>query len=194
MSPRPSTTCARVIDEMLVAKYIPENAYPEQWDVPGLKDELKRVLNIDLPIEEWAKEEGIADEEMLVAHRAQGRRAHGRQGRAIRRRRHALCREIDPAADPRSSLARASRDARASAPGGRPARLCPARSAQRIQVRSLPAVREPDHQSARGGDRPADAGRGRAGAAAGRAEQSCLTWKRTRSIRTPAKIRWRWPR
>ena len=44
-----------------------------------------------------------------LAHRAQGRRAHGRQGRAIRRRRHAICREIDPAAGPRSSLARASR-------------------------------------------------------------------------------------
>ena len=56
---------ATVIDA-LVAKHVPENAYPEQWDVPGLKDEVKRVLGFDLPIEEWAKEEGIADEELLT--------------------------------------------------------------------------------------------------------------------------------
>ncbi|MGD9837847.1 MAG: preprotein translocase subunit SecA [Afipia sp.] len=50
----------------LVAKHIPEHAYAEQWDVAGLRDELKRVLDLDLPVEEWAKEEGIADEEMLA--------------------------------------------------------------------------------------------------------------------------------
>jgi preprotein translocase subunit SecA len=51
--------------ESLVGKFVPENAYPEQWGVPGLKEELKRVLNMDLPVEEWAKEEGIAGEELL---------------------------------------------------------------------------------------------------------------------------------
>ncbi|MBW7971830.1 preprotein translocase subunit SecA [Bradyrhizobium sp. BR 10289] len=49
----------------LVAKHVPEHAYAEQWDVAGLKDELKRVLDLDLPVDEWAKEEGIADEELL---------------------------------------------------------------------------------------------------------------------------------
>src|SRR5579884_4035137 len=53
-----------VIDD-LVAKHVPENAYPEQWDTAGLKEELKRVLNLDLPVDEWAKEEGIADEEIF---------------------------------------------------------------------------------------------------------------------------------
>jgi preprotein translocase subunit SecA len=53
-----------VVDE-LVAKHVPENAYPEQWDTPGLKEELNRVLGLDLPVDEWAKEEGIADEELL---------------------------------------------------------------------------------------------------------------------------------
>ncbi len=53
-----------VIDD-LVAKHVPENAYPEQWDTPGLKEELKRVLNLELPVDEWAKEEGIADEEIF---------------------------------------------------------------------------------------------------------------------------------
>src|SRR6185295_17239147 len=49
-----------------VAKYVPENAYPEQWDVAGLKEELKRVLGLELPVDEWAKEEGIADEELFT--------------------------------------------------------------------------------------------------------------------------------
>src|SRR6266536_3176028 len=49
----------------LVAKHVPENAYPEQWDTKGLREELKRVLDLDLPVDEWAKEEGIADEELL---------------------------------------------------------------------------------------------------------------------------------
>src|SRR4051812_37630681 len=54
-----------VIDD-LVAKHVPENAYPEQWDTPGLKEELNRVLGLDLPVDEWAKEEGIADEELIA--------------------------------------------------------------------------------------------------------------------------------
>ena len=51
--------------DTLVAKYVPENAYPEQWDTKGLKEELNRVLGLDLPVDEWAKEEGIADEELI---------------------------------------------------------------------------------------------------------------------------------
>jgi preprotein translocase subunit SecA len=54
-----------VIDD-LVAKHVPENAYPEQWDTPGLKEELTRVLSLELPVDEWAKEEGIADEEIFT--------------------------------------------------------------------------------------------------------------------------------
>jgi preprotein translocase subunit SecA len=53
-----------VLDD-LVAKHVPENAYPEQWDAAGLREELKRVLGLDLPVDEWAKEEGIADEEIF---------------------------------------------------------------------------------------------------------------------------------
>jgi len=54
-----------VIDD-LVAKHVPENAYPEQWDTPGLKSELERVLGLDIPVGQWAKEEGIADEELIA--------------------------------------------------------------------------------------------------------------------------------
>jgi preprotein translocase subunit SecA len=52
--------------EDLVSKHVPENAYPEQWDISGLKEEIQRVLALDLPVDEWAKEEGIADEELLA--------------------------------------------------------------------------------------------------------------------------------
>ena len=52
--------------EELVAKHVPENAYPEQWDVAGLKEDVKRLLDLDLPVDEWGKEEGIADEELLA--------------------------------------------------------------------------------------------------------------------------------
>jgi preprotein translocase subunit SecA len=48
----------------LVAKHIPENAYPEQWDVEGLAEAVRNTLNQDLPVADWAKEEGIADEEV----------------------------------------------------------------------------------------------------------------------------------
>ncbi|MGR7993681.1 MULTISPECIES: preprotein translocase subunit SecA [unclassified Xanthobacter] len=47
-----------------VAKFIPENAYPEQWDTAGLHAALLEVLNLDLPVVEWAKEEGIAGDEV----------------------------------------------------------------------------------------------------------------------------------
>jgi preprotein translocase subunit SecA len=57
--------------DALVAKFVPENAYPEQWNTKGLKEELNRVFGIDLPVDEWAKEEGIADEELI--HRVERR-------------------------------------------------------------------------------------------------------------------------
>ena len=55
-----------VIAEM-VARCIPERAYADQWDVAGLHEEVLRVFNLDLAVAEWAKEEGIADQE--IRHR-----------------------------------------------------------------------------------------------------------------------------
>src|SRR5215210_752346 len=52
-----------IIDD-IVARHIPPDAYPEQWDVAGLRESVAALLNLDLPVEDWAKEEGIADEEM----------------------------------------------------------------------------------------------------------------------------------
>jgi len=48
----------------LVASHIPERAYPEQWDTESLQEEVRKYLNLDLPIKDWAAEEGIADEEV----------------------------------------------------------------------------------------------------------------------------------
>ncbi len=48
----------------LVARHIPENAYAEQWDVAGLHAAVIETLNIEVPVADWAKEEGIADQEI----------------------------------------------------------------------------------------------------------------------------------
>ncbi len=53
-----------------VARAIPETAYAEQWDAKGLRDEARRLLGLDLPVEEWVKEEGIANEEIRERIRA----------------------------------------------------------------------------------------------------------------------------
>ncbi len=50
--------------EDIVIDNIPEKAYAEEWDVDDLVEDCKRLLNLDLPIKEWAAEEGIADEEI----------------------------------------------------------------------------------------------------------------------------------
>ena len=52
-----------VIDE-LVKRHIPERAYAEQWDAAGLKQAVQGIFGLDLPIDQWAAEEGIADQEI----------------------------------------------------------------------------------------------------------------------------------
>ncbi len=52
-----------VIEE-IIKRAIPEHTYIEQWDLKGLKEECKIILGLDLPIEEWAAEEGIAESEI----------------------------------------------------------------------------------------------------------------------------------
>ena len=46
----------------LVGEACPVGTYPEQWDVAGLKARLEEVLGLDLPVEQWAAEEGIEPE------------------------------------------------------------------------------------------------------------------------------------
>ncbi len=54
----------REVIEDLVQKHIPERAYAEQWDAAGLKEQANAVLNLDLPIEDWVKEEGIGEDDI----------------------------------------------------------------------------------------------------------------------------------
>jgi preprotein translocase subunit SecA len=52
------------VDE-LVMRLIPPKAYADQWDVHGLTWEAKNEFGLDLPIADWAAEEGIGNEEIL---------------------------------------------------------------------------------------------------------------------------------
>ena len=52
------------IDEM-VLRHLPPKAYADQWNVEGLAEEIKEVLGLDLPLAQWAAEEGIGTEEIL---------------------------------------------------------------------------------------------------------------------------------
>jgi preprotein translocase subunit SecA len=52
-----------VLDTSLL-RFIPEDAYSDQWEVKGLHEECMRIFGLDLPIEEWSKEEGIAEAEI----------------------------------------------------------------------------------------------------------------------------------
>jgi len=51
--------------EVAVGRFIPPNAYPEQWDAEGLQEEVQRIFGLELPVKDWAAEEGIADEEII---------------------------------------------------------------------------------------------------------------------------------
>ena len=53
-----------VIHEM-VRRSIPANAYAEQWNVDALQAEVVSILNLTVPVAEWAAEEGIAEDEIL---------------------------------------------------------------------------------------------------------------------------------
>lgn len=49
----------------LVTAYIPQNSYPEQWQSETLEHEVFRIFGIHIPINQWAKEEGVADQEIF---------------------------------------------------------------------------------------------------------------------------------
>ncbi len=61
--------------EALVAKHIPEKAYAEQWDIDGLKERVQELFALDLPLKDWADEEGIADQEIRERLSAAAREA-----------------------------------------------------------------------------------------------------------------------
>ena len=66
-----STDLSEIIVEMridtvadLVARHLPPKAYADQWDVEGLDERVQSLLGLQLPIKDWAAEEGIANEEI----------------------------------------------------------------------------------------------------------------------------------
>jgi preprotein translocase subunit SecA len=66
-----ATDLSQIVAEMrhdtvedLVARHLPPKAYADQWDVEGLDEQVKSLLGLELPIKDWAAEEGIANEEI----------------------------------------------------------------------------------------------------------------------------------
>jgi preprotein translocase subunit SecA len=53
------------VNAALVGLHIPPQSYAEAWDPSGLHTEILRVYGLNLPVHDWAAEEGIAHEEML---------------------------------------------------------------------------------------------------------------------------------
>ena len=54
---------AEIIHTM-VARRIPERAFVEQWELAELAEDVRRTLNLDLPVQEWGREEGIDESEL----------------------------------------------------------------------------------------------------------------------------------
>jgi preprotein translocase subunit SecA len=50
--------------EDMILRHLPPKAYADQWDVAGLDEKIRGILGLELPIADWAAEEGIADEEI----------------------------------------------------------------------------------------------------------------------------------
>ena len=47
------------VTDMLVARHIPEKSFAEQWDVEGLTQQVHKTFGLDLPIADWAREDGM---------------------------------------------------------------------------------------------------------------------------------------
>jgi preprotein translocase subunit SecA len=60
-----SATVAEMRQELLdamVRNRVPERAFAEQWQTEDLQADVKRVFNLDLPVVDWGREEGIDEE------------------------------------------------------------------------------------------------------------------------------------
>ncbi|HSD92698.1 MAG TPA: preprotein translocase subunit SecA [Methyloceanibacter sp.] len=53
----------QVVDDLFTA-HIPEKSYPDQWDIEGLKQVMMETFDLDLPLQDWAAEEGIGEAEL----------------------------------------------------------------------------------------------------------------------------------
>jgi preprotein translocase subunit SecA len=48
----------------IVEQHMPPKAYAEQWDIDGLEEDVVKTLGLDVPVREWAAEEGVSNEEI----------------------------------------------------------------------------------------------------------------------------------
>ncbi|MXV35215.1 MULTISPECIES: preprotein translocase subunit SecA [unclassified Saccharibacter] len=64
-----------VIDEVVQA-HIPEKSFVEAWDVDGLQREMKDNLALDLPIAQWAEEDGVDEETIIERIDSEAVKAH----------------------------------------------------------------------------------------------------------------------
>ncbi|WP_341367700.1 preprotein translocase subunit SecA [Yoonia sp. BS5-3] len=53
----------QVIDD-LVADFMPPKTYADQWDTEGLQTAVMETLGIDVPVKDWAAEEGVDDDDI----------------------------------------------------------------------------------------------------------------------------------
>ncbi|WP_341760549.1 preprotein translocase subunit SecA [Candidatus Endowatersipora endosymbiont of Watersipora subatra] len=51
--------------EELINSAVPEKSYSDQWSIEKLKDSVQHYLNLDLPIKDWANEDGIDEQRIL---------------------------------------------------------------------------------------------------------------------------------
>ncbi len=51
--------------EKLVWRHMPEKAYPEQWNTKELIEEAEEIFGFHSPVDKWAAEEGIAQQEII---------------------------------------------------------------------------------------------------------------------------------
>ena len=52
--------------ETIVFKSIPEQSYHDQWDSETLETDIKNYLGLTLPINQWTKEDGIIEKEIIT--------------------------------------------------------------------------------------------------------------------------------
>ena len=48
----------------MVERFMPPKAYAEQWDIAGLDEKVRSTLGLELPLAEWAAEEGVSNDEI----------------------------------------------------------------------------------------------------------------------------------
>ena len=50
----------------LVDQYMPPKTYADQWDTEGLQEAVRERLGLELPVIDWAEEEGVDDEDIIA--------------------------------------------------------------------------------------------------------------------------------